>query len=87
MTKTKNQPLERLTDGSLRVSIWENDGQNGKHYSVTASRCYRDKQGQWKESHSYSRAELLQLARMLEQAYDAIACYRASDRLEPENAS
>ena len=79
MTTTKNQPTTTLRDGAIKATIWKNTTEKGHFYSVEFSRTY--KQGEvFKDSHSFSGTEPLQLARLAQQAYDAIAGFRDADK-------
>lgn len=80
MTNQKNQPADTLRDGALKATIWQNFGDNGNFYSVEFSRTYTDQQGNFRDSHSLSGSEPLQLARLAHKAYDRIAELRGADR-------
>ncbi|MEO1009577.1 MAG: hypothetical protein AAFX79_13525 [Planctomycetota bacterium] len=47
---------------------------------MTFTRSYRDADGTWHDSDSFSGTELLVLGRLSARAYDAIAELRAADR-------
>lgn len=79
MTTTTNAPLETLRDGSLKATIWKNTGDNGAFYSVRLSRTWKDEQGQYHDSDSFSGSELLRIARLANLAYDAIRAYRSGE--------
>lgn len=77
--KSNNKPADTIRDGSLKATIWKNFSENGTFYSVEFSRTY--KQGEtFKDSHSFSGSEPLQLARLANKAYDRIAELRSADR-------
>jgi hypothetical protein len=79
MTNQTNQPRATIRDGALKATIWKNFGENGTFYSVDFSRTY--KQGEaYKDSHSFSGSEPLQLARLAHKAYDLIADIRAAEK-------
>lgn len=71
------KPIETLRDGSVKAAIWENDSEKGKFHSVTFSRTYRDKEGNYANSSRFSGADLLKLSKIAEQSYDAVQQYRA----------
>lgn len=78
---TKNtKPVDTLRDGSLKATIWKNEGENGPRYSVNLTRTWRDEQGNYHDSDSFSGNELLRIARLANIAYDEIAIHRENDR-------
>lgn len=71
MTTSTNQPADTIRDGALKVTIWKNFGDKGTFYSLEPSRTY--KQGEvFKDSHSLSGTEPIQMARLLHLAYTRI---------------
>lgn len=85
MSNSTNQPRATLRDGALKATIWKNPTEKGHFYSVDFSRTYM--QGEtYKDSHSYSGSEPLQLARLAQKAYDLIAQIRAAEKSDqPED--
>jgi len=79
---TKNQPVENLFDGPLKAAIWANPGkeEGSLRYSVELSRNYKDGQGNWQSSNTYSGAEILRIARLANLAYTRIGEYRQAFR-------
>lgn len=78
--KNANQPASTLRDGSLKATIWKNEGENGPRYSVNLSRTWRDEQGNYHDSDGFSGSEVLRIARLANIAYDEIANMRENDR-------
>ena len=77
--KEKNQPpVKTLTAGPINVAIWKNqtkhteDGQHQEFHSVTFERRYKDKDGQWKSSGSFSRNEIPLVQYVLAKAFEAM---------------
>ncbi|WP_300016426.1 hypothetical protein [uncultured Roseobacter sp.] len=68
----KKTPVERLRDGNIKASVWENTHEKGAHHSVTFSRSYQDKEGQYRDTQSFGQNDLLKLSRLAEKSYDAI---------------
>ena len=66
-----NKPAHEIRHGGLRVTIWGNKTEAGIRYNVTHEKSYKDGE-QWKKTQTYGSADLLVLARMLEQAFDWI---------------
>ena len=60
---TGQRPVAKFTAGRVSAAIWENDvmtrsGQKVTMLKATIERRYRDKDGQWKSSGSFSRNEI-----------------------------
>lgn len=83
-TRPKNTPLEVLRDGSLKATIWENEGENGTYFSTTFARTYQADDGSLKDSHSFSGSELLRVSELARQAYATVNGYRRDHVPEPE---
>ncbi|MDH5641611.1 MAG: hypothetical protein OEY28_09980 [Nitrospira sp.] len=47
------KPFHQIRVGSVRASIWENPSEKGPFFSVTFSRSYKDRSGQWQNGQSY----------------------------------
>ncbi len=76
----RNTPLERLRDGNIKASVWENERENGAQHSVTFSRSYQDNEGQHRDTQSFGLNDLLKLSRLAEKSYDAIQERRSQTR-------
>lgn len=65
MAEAKNKPKRKLRLGNVRATVWENEivvnGQKRTVESVTFSKFYKDKDGNWKDTNSYSRNEVPRL--------------------------
>ena len=70
------QPTARFRAGSISSALWENEiAVNGTTKTVlkaSVSRRYKDKDGQWKSSTSFSRNEIPLAIYCLEKAFDKI---------------
>lgn len=75
-----NKPTATLRDGSLKATIWHQKTDQGGFYRVTFVRGYRDDDGMWHDSDSFSGAELLRLAHLATRAYDETRGLRVEDR-------
>ena len=80
MNTQSNKPVDTIRDGSLKATIWMNQRENGKAYSVQITRSYKDDQGNWHDSDSFSGSELLRVARLADIAYSEILIHRAKDK-------
>jgi hypothetical protein len=63
------QPAQKLRLGLITATIWDNDG----FYSVDLARSYKDGQGQWQNTTSYSHSDLLNLSHIVRRAENWIA--------------
>lgn len=66
MTK---QPAQKLRLGLITATIWDNDG----FYTIDMARSYKDSQGQWQNTTSYSHSDLLNLSHLVRRAENWIA--------------
>jgi hypothetical protein len=58
------QPAHKLRLGLITATIWNNDS----FFSVDLARSYKDNQGQWQSTTSYSHADLLNLSKLAQRA-------------------
>lgn len=65
----KNHPANELRLGAVKAVVWANQTKNGVMHNVTLARLYRDEGGDWKESSSFGRDDLLSAAKVLDQAH------------------
>jgi hypothetical protein len=70
--KPVNKPIQEVRIGNIKAAIWQNQTDNGLRFNVTFQRIYRDDQGKWQSTDSFSRDDLLVLARVAERTFDAI---------------
>lgn len=78
-----NKPTETLRDGSLKATIWKNEGEKGPFFSVSLTRIYTDPAGNYHDSDSFSGSELLRIAHLASRAYDRIADLRQVEANRP----
>ena len=68
------KPVAKFQAGQVSAAIWENDiSVNGRQVTVlkaTIQRRYKDKDGDWKSSGSYSRNDLPLLAFCIFKSYE-----------------
>lgn len=65
----KQKPIHTIRLGRIKAVIWANQGQNGPWYSTQVCRVYRDDQGEWKDSDSFGRDDLLLVCKALDRAH------------------
>jgi hypothetical protein len=71
-TETKQAPVAKVRVGLISGSIWENKTEKGTFYNVTFERRYRDGEGNWQTTHSYSTSDILELAKCADLAHTKI---------------
>ncbi len=86
-TTNDNQPHDRVILGPIEATIWQNVGDNNRpFYRVSFSRSYRDSDGAWKKTTSYSRDDLLMLAKVADKAHSRILEIQAEDNQRQRDA-
>lgn len=72
-------PADTLRDGNLKATIWQNEGEKGVYYSTTFSRTYKDDQGEYRETQSFSSSDLLRVSELARQAHHQTSDLRQKD--------
>ena len=73
MTKQKNKKPIRIKAGrGVVAKLWKNRNKKGEWYNVTITRVYTDDEGEFHDSDSFSRDNLLQVAYAAEQSFEYI---------------
>lgn len=78
MTTTTTKPAAIIRDGAIRATIWKNKGEKGDFHSVHFTRTWKDEQGNYQDSDSFTGAELLRVAHIATKAYEQLASLRQS---------
>ncbi|MEZ5963069.1 MAG: hypothetical protein R3F56_04400 [Planctomycetota bacterium] len=65
---TKQRPIDEVRFGKVKVVVWRNDTKNGDMLNFKPVRIYKDGE-EWKETPSLGLADLLPMAKALEEAY------------------
>ena len=80
------KPAAKITLYPVSAAIWANETEKGVFYSVTFERSYKDDDGTWQSSSSFSLSELLLLSKVADQAHSKVYELRAKDRnAQPED--
>jgi hypothetical protein len=83
----KNAPVHEVRYGAVKAVIWANATKNGTMHNVTLVRVYVA-EGQWRESGSLSRDDLLVAGKALDSAHTWICDQERSARMAaPEDAA
>jgi hypothetical protein len=76
-----NKPVNEFKVGRIRAAVWSNESEAGRWHSVTFSRLYKDQEGNWKDSASFSRDDLPLLIKAADQAHTFL--YQQPPESEP----
>ena len=82
---TNNKPTATLRDGLLKATVWKQNSEKGGFFRVNFTRRYRDKDGNWQDSDSFSGSELLRIAHLATKAYEATFDLQARDSSTTES--
>ena len=67
-----DQPVAKFRDRAIEVSVWENEGEKGKWYTVKMERSYKDNDDAWQKTSSLNGDDCLKAAHLYTKAHDAI---------------
>lgn len=70
---TRKQPATVLRNGSVKATIWENQGPKGPFFSATFARPYKDAEGNWQNSGNFGLHELESLMNVTLEAKEWLA--------------
>lgn len=82
-----NKPVDTLRDGSLKASIFRNEGDKGHFYATSFARTYRDADGNPRDTHSFIGTDLLKLSELARAAYTRTHDLRREDSREQSERS
>jgi hypothetical protein len=64
------KPEKKFTAGTIAATIWRNQTADGQEYhSISFSRRYKDKEGNWKDTSSLTKNDLPRAIVVLQEAY------------------
>jgi hypothetical protein len=82
------KPVAKFRAGQVSAAIWENEvSVNGRKVTMlkaTVERRYKDKDGQWKSSSSFSRNEILLAVYCLQKGFEHIIGSQKEDEASVE---
>jgi len=64
----------------LKAAIWRNEKGDKQFYTVTFTRNYKNANGNFGQSNSYSGTELIRLAKLADRAFYDIATLRDDEK-------
>ena len=76
-----------IRDTNLKATIWRNEAENGPFYATTFTRTFKDRDGEYRDTHSFVAADLLKLSELARKAYDRTTELRREDRQHSKVAS
>ena len=82
MSDTPNAPVLTLRDGTLQVSVWENQTRSNRWYSATMKNSYQDADGNWHDTQTFRFNDLLRIALLAREAYRQVKLLGAGRRDE-----
>ena len=84
MSDQSNGPVDRLRDGNLSASIWENTHEGRTVHNVQFQRSYRAADGQMQNASTFGHNDLLRLSRLAERSYERTRELREAQRQEQQ---
>lgn len=78
-SQAPERPTDTLRDGSLKASIWRNEGDKGPYYATEFARTYKDDEGNLRDSRSFIGGDLLKLSELARKAYERTAELRREE--------
>ena len=79
------KPVAEVRIGRVKATVWPNETKEGRtKYNVTFSRLYRDSE-EWKRTQSFSRNDLLLLAKVADLAHSRIFELQHEEAAEAES--
>lgn len=82
-----NRPFHEIRSSNLKCTIWANETSNGRMFNTLIVRVYRDDKGEWHESNSFNRDDLLLAGKLLDQAHTVIQREEQSERQREREAA
>lgn len=73
MAKQKKAPHSIKAGRGVRAKVWKNSGKNGDWFNVEIVRTYTDEEGNFQDSTSFSRDDLLYVAYAAQKSFEYIA--------------
>lgn len=83
-TSPKNAPVDRINEGGVFAKLWEQNGENGRFIAIETGRTFKDQNGEYKTSHSYTRAGLMKLENVIRRANEAARKWEEHYRMQDQ---
>ena len=72
------KPIHEVRLGFIKAAVWKNETEAGVRYNATFSRLYKDGD-EWRSTESFGRDDLLQLAKVADNAHSWICAQSQED--------
>ena len=82
----KTPPCHRIRLAAIKCAIWRRDTDKGPFYNATFARPFIDSDGNWAESASFARDDLLVLAKVADAAHTWICEQQQRDRQSQDSS-
>jgi hypothetical protein len=79
-TTRGTRPVATFKQGGVEVSVWKNPTDKGDMYNTTIRNSYKDDKSEWKDTTSFSPADLAVLAQLSGLAFQEIVKLKAQSR-------
>lgn len=70
--RNDNGPEKTIRDGSLKATIWRNQGKERDFFTTDFAKTYEDKDGNPKDSRSFGAKDLLGLSELAREAHHEV---------------
>lgn len=80
MTTVTNHPHATIRDGRLKATIWKNESENGEFFSIEFTRTYTNSEDKPQDTRSFSKSDLLRVARLAGKVYDFLEEVKTEDK-------
>ena len=73
-----NEPETKFSAGAMQATVWNNnaktkEGEDREFKSETVHRCYKDKEGEWKNTNTLNVGDIPKAMLVLGKAYEYLA--------------
>jgi len=80
-----NDPEKTFRAGAVSATVWKNvnknkEGKEFDNYTISTKRGYKDKEGEWKDTNSYSAGDIGKLKLVIGQAYEYIVTLKKEEQ-------
>lgn len=80
-TEKKNQPVHEERIGAIKAVVWANPTKaGGTMHNTTIARIYKDADGNWQETTSFGRDDLLVAAKVLDRVHSFLTTKDSDQR-------
>jgi hypothetical protein len=75
-----SQPAEKIREGNVSISIWENQGPKGAFRTAAIQLRYRDEKKEWHDSKSFGTIDLENLEKAAKKARESILSWNQRNK-------